>query len=857
MAKKIISGLVLLAMIVNLFAVPAFADPAQPETAGGLATTTQVSADYRSVVSNNVLELYVNEKLGAIAVKDKSSGYFWYSAVPADTYSRDGLTEVINDQLNSLFSLTYTLLNENDAKTFTFPVNNLKPTIKAENITNGVRLRYNIDSVNIEMCVDITLDGQSVDVSLPADQMTEGKGTTDKLNQYLKIIDTFIEDCYKALDEVEALGISANKNSIKNSRAQLAELKTLTESLDSVVGVAYAYSRAKVILLDTLQIYLFGGKEGEPGIYKRIADSSKVPQDKKSYFASQKSKLDDDLEYASYCFGLLKSVKYGGIVNVDMMPNFGATADNESGYVFYPDGSGALTYNKPQHGQVSDVFTASIYSEQTVDMAWENERDSTGVKRIMLPVYGAKKNDHAFLANIVGGDTSASICFLPSGNTVNLNRIYSQFQFRNKIQVTSSSEYSSGMATIYEKSPLKINPKIKYHFLNGDQASYSGMANTYRQYLLDNSMIKKSKLLDQTEMPLALDFVGGTLKSLLFFNSYVPLSTFGEMGQVLDELKAQNISNVYLHLSDWTKDLSTPTDFKIPKAAGGSEGLKQLVEKSKQLGGNVFLQTDMIDADIWGRSVNQSKLALDSNLRIFEFETYWYKLFSPLYIQNNVPTTIKQLEKLGNPGVSQIRMGTLIYFDYNSKYKADRQQTMEIWQKIYQDMSANSPMASYGGNQYLLQNNDWLMDIPMSSSGYTFTDQSVPFYQMVVHGLIPYSAKPFNHFYDKDKEKLQTIEYGCMPLYKLTYRDSTDLRKIYYGFTTPYDTVKDGIVETYKEFDEKLSQFTDQYMVNHQKLTDDVTVVTYSNNKKIYINYGTAPYSVDGITVPPVNYVIG
>lgn len=853
MMKKIITLVLVLACVANLLAVPVFAEEQTNELE---PTTTHVDEDYELAAQNEYAELYVNKKIGAFAVKNLKTGFIWYSSVPVDTYDREGLRPANINQLDSLFNIGCALLNQNNDRITQGPINDFSPEIKVNKINNGVNITYYVKDFNIEIGVDITLDRDSFVVSIPLEKVVEGRGTVEELNKLMVPIRKFLDNCNKALDEIEDVGLSSNKASIKKSRALLDELTEMCDALDSVVGVAYTYSRAKVIILDTLQIYLFGGESTDKGMYHRLNNSDKLDSNKKKYFRDQGKDLMEEMNMAMYAFGLLQSVKHGGIVFIELLPNMGASNDYEDGYIFYPDGSGSITYNSPNHGVRDDVFETSVYSEQKVNMAWENQRDSTGLKRTMLPVYGVKKGDDAFAAIIDEGDTNSSLVFVPSGNTYNLNRIYSKFTYRNKVQITSSSQYSSGMATIFEKDPLRINPKVRFKLLSNDQANYSGMASAYRQYLLDNSLIHKSKLITKNSIPLALDFIVGTSKSMLFYEQFIPLSSFEDISSVLDDLDKEGISNVLVHLSDWTKAADAPTNFKVPSSAGGIDGLKALIDKSRNLGGNVFMQTNLVDADTWTRNIDESKLALDSNLRIFEFNTFWYKLFSPLFIHQNNSKVLKQVEKLGNPGIANVRMGTLIYYDYNEKLRATRTDTARLWADIYQQFSEQVPTASYGGNQYILKNNDWLIDIPMSSSGFTFTDASVPFYQMVVHGLIPYSAKPFNHFYDTQREKLQTIEYGSIPLFKLTYRDASDLRRIYYGFTTPYDRLQDDIVSVYKEFDENFSEFADQYMVAHEIIDDGVVVVTYSGGKKVYINYNETEYTAGDINIPALNYVI-
>lgn len=877
MKKKIIAAVLLAALILNIFSLAVFAAPDDAAPADDAATvtvtddltgdasaatdaaasftTTAVSADFEKVAESDALELYVNKAIGAIGVKDLETGFIWYSSVPSDTYDRTGMTDLQNKQLDSLFVLTYTILNDNNAQTQTAPINNLEPKLTVEKIANGAALNYYLEDLNLEITFEAVLDGDSLVLSIPQDKVIEGEGTDDKRQALLDQIQEFIDECTAQVDALEELDVRSTRSDIKNSRKKLDELQELVDSTTSLIGVAAVQSKAAIILQDELQVYLFGGGGKNGAFYN--AQNSEEGADQAAALKKTATQLQSKLKKCVQNFSRLTTIKLGGIVDIEVLPNMGAAADNEQGYVFFPDGSGALTYNTPNHGESTETYETSIYSEQTVDMAWENNRDSTGLKRTMLPVYGSKKDDQAFLAIIESGDTNASVCLLPSGNTFDLNRIDAKFKYRNAVQVTSSSEYSTGLAQIFEKEALDVNAVIRYQFLNGKNysADYSGMAGAYRDYLIESGELNKSDLLTG-EMPLALDFVAGTWKSMLFYDSYVSISSFAEMETVADEMKAAGVNNLLMHVQSWEKQ-EAPSTLKVPKAAGGAKGVQSLTETLHANGGNLFLGIDIVDADTFDNNVNQSKLALDTNLRIFEFQSFWYKLFSPLYVQENMDKTLKGLDKLGNPGVAVRRMGELIYHDYNDSYATTRAACADTWTDIYGQLSEKAPTAVYGGNAYLFEAADWLMDIPMSSSGYTFSDESVPFYQMVVHGSIPYSAKPFNHFYDKDKEKLQTIEYGCIPLYKLTYNDSSTLRKLFNDFTTPYADVKDEIIETYNEFNGELAGLTTEYMVKHESLTKDVKRVEYSDGTVIYLNYSDAAYTTaDGVSIPAKDYVI-
>ncbi len=885
MRKKIVAGILLLALIASIFTGTAAADSETASTAAVAAstsayktgdvvtvdatadqetnyTTTQVSSSFQLVASNDSLELYVNPNLGILGVKDLTSGFIWYSSVPGDTYARDGFTDSQNYTLDSLFVLDYTVLNTNDNNLASVPINSLNPEITVTKIEDGCELRYYLDDLCLEIVVEVVLDGDALQVTIPQEKIIEGKNTDAKLQELKDEVQEFINTCTADIDEVEQADISKNRGNIRKSRKRLEDLQSTLDSIESLSGVSAYQSEASIILQDYLQKFLFGGATtgDSVGVFPRAYRTKTVSQADRSKYEQMATKLQSQLLSCAQSFAKMNTIQMGGIVAIKLLSNFGAAADTENGYVFYPDGSGALTYNKVEHSSASEEYSADIYSDRTVNVAWEYNRDATGLKRTMLPVYGTKKDNNAFVAMITDGDTNAAICLEPSGNVFNLNRINAKFTYRNTVNITSNSQYSTGsQSTIYEKIATPISPSIRYQFLNGTNysADYSGMASAYREYLLETGELQTSQLLSD-DMPLALDFVAGTWKSMLFYESYVPLSTFDQMSSVVDDMNNAGISDIFLYVEAWDKS-EAPSTIKFPRKTGGVEAFQSLTEKVQAGGGNTFLGVELVMADTYSNNISMSNLAYDTDLTVYQNNTFWDRLFSPRYIQNQFSKTTQKLSKLGNMGVGLNQMASLIYSDYNTAYNTNRDDCAQVWSDLYAQLQAQGTQTvAFGGNKYLLGNVDWLMDIPMDSTGYTFSDASVPFYQMVVHGSIPYSAKPFNNFYSKTTERLRSIEYGCIPLYKLTYEDTSDLGDLYTEFTSQYtETLRDEIIQAYEEFKETLAPLNTAYIVHHEKLTDDLSEVTYSNGTRIYINYADQDCTLEsGKVVPAQDYLV-
>ena len=166
--------------------------------------------------------------------------------------------------------------------------------------------------------------------------------------------------------------------------------------------------------------------------------------------------------------------------------------------------------------------------------------------------------------------------------------------------------------------------------------------------------------------------------------------------------------------------------------------------------------------------------------------------------------------------------------------------------------------AVYGGNTYILENADRLFDIPFEDSGQIFTDECIPFYQMTVHGSIPYSSGPGNLFYDETVQKLKWVEYGYIPYYQLTYRESNILKNTRYKqlFSSCYKDWLDTAISTYKEFNSRLGDVWSEYIIEHEKIKDGLFRVKYQNSVTVYVNYNEKTEMVDGYHVNALDYLV-
>ena len=162
------------------------------------------------------------------------------------------------------------------------------------------------------------------------------------------------------------------------------------------------------------------------------------------------------------------------------------------------------------------------------------------------------------------------------------------------------------------------------------------------------------------------------------------------------------------------------------------------------------------------------------------------------------------------------------------------------------------------GNAYAVPYADFVTEVELKGSEYTILDGGVPFYQIAVHGYINYAGMPINICGNDLEEVLYAAEYGAGLSFTVMDESSFTLQKTlypeYYG--SDFSLWHDRMLEIYNEYNERLGHTFNQEITDHKMITEDVTVTTYQDGTKTYVNYGYSDYDVDGITVPARDYFV-
>ena len=583
--------------------------------------------------------------------------------------------------------------------------------------------------------------------------------------------------------------------------------------------------------------------------------------------------LKEDRLEASIVKDSLQEYDTNKLCKVYLLPYFGATsyAEKADGYIFVPDGSGALmrfdNTNLYSSGYSAKVYGPDAGLDTIIEvndlLAKRTDDYMVEVYRATVPVFGMVHGNeqYATMTVVDGGREFATIDAALASTSVPYNHAGVVYQYRQLYQHPTGKT-----STVLQPQP-KVNnftAKFSIYFLSGEEASYSGMAQKYRGILEENGTLKK--LADSyNEVPLRLEVLGSDIKSGFIFNSTQTFTTADEAKQMQTELSDMGINNLTMVMNGWQKGGVTGHKlgtFKTQSTVGSLSDLTELKEAVTAAGGNFYLQYKATTGtNAQGRSNSFANTTIGQRLSYYlrDNPTVMYTqtfVVSPMRVSAMLKNATTELADFN---LHLPRYGSELYAEYKQNATLTRPATRRLFTdtakevvKDGQQLAMNTP------NMYMWQYCTDYFDIPMMNSQYLFESDSVPFLQMLLKGYVHYYAPYANQGFYATSCILKTIEYGAYPSFLVMAAENEDLidtPQIDY-FSLNFEDWKGTIDTVYGRVNTALKQVEGATITQHKALAEGVVRVTYSNGAKIYVNYNSFDSTVDGITVPGLDFAV-
>lgn len=562
------------------------------------------------------------------------------------------------------------------------------------------------------------------------------------------------------------------------------------------------------------------------------------------------------------------------LCTIGLLPYLGAGGKKDEGYMFVPDGCGAIinfNNNKPVYGD----YQQFIYDR---DAAISINEKSTVAKSARMPVFGIKNGNRAFAAVIASGASRAVLNASVSGSNTSYNNIYSEFIYRDSDSISvKEKSWDSKQIRVFEDNPTQISHyTVNYYFLENDQANYTGMALRYQKYLEEEKGLKSS--VENDYYPFYVDLFGGVkrLEHILGFpvKKEVPLTKYSDAVMIAKQLKENGINDLVLKYDAWTQggpDNSIPVDLKSEKALGGKQEFDNMSGYMSENGVKLFLDVNLTDMykNRWGyNKVFDAAKSIDKSPGIqyrFKLSTYQKNTdYDPLFLLN--PDKVgsaaieinKNIENYNIRGLSLTTLGQKLYSDFIKK-GLDRGKAEQIWEDAIKRLKNSKGSIMFEEpNGYAVPYATNISSVPIESSRYSIEDYEIPFYEIVLHGFVSYSLPPVNMYSDYRKCILKALETGSSLNFLWIAENIEKLRNTPYDYlySVRYgDWIKDA-ADSYKEVADILRGVAKQRIIAHETLEEGVVRTTYENGLKITVNYNDKPSTIENREIAADSYEV-
>ncbi|MGG4036002.1 DUF5696 domain-containing protein [Paenibacillus cisolokensis] len=551
------------------------------------------------------------------------------------------------------------------------------------------------------------------------------------------------------------------------------------------------------------------------------------------------------------------------LIWIRLFPFFGGTyTDGKDGYLFVPDGPGALISFKNNTLNVNKIYDESVYGADMVYRGLSNNRNS-----VNMPVFGMKSGDKGFLAVLHEGEEYAHIIASPAGVFSNYNWIAAQMKYRSSfLQFARRNDpVEYGFVDFNRDELFGGDRKLRYYLLDKGETDYVGMAQRYRQYLMEEQGIAKLEPGDGT-LPLHLTVIGGDQEKGTFSSRYIKGTTTAEAESMVRTLHESGIGKMSVTYTGWQEGGYSQFGRGLPVESklGGNDGMKRFIEYAHSIGVPVYLDTEYalnntgaggFDKEFAGVT-NLAGQTIDVRM---PYNPDSVPAVSDKFVLQAVQADLDEYRSLGADGLVVNRTGRDLFSDYNTKYGSTRIEARDVQEEIMKSIKDGlGGVQGVGSNFYALPYVDHIHDMVSDYSYDLFSDEAVPFAQIAVHGLVTYSFDYANNRDEHTNGFLREIEYGAVPSFIFTQAETKNFLNAYgiRYYSTRFEDWATYAADEYKRFNEALGDVQYLFITGHRTLAPNVKETTYENGKRIVVNYNTEPYREGGLEVPAQSFIV-
>lgn len=627
----------------------------------------------------------------------------------------------------------------------------------------------------------------------------------------LKMSSEVVIDCYNIADEI---------NSDQSSLAYSREAEITVQNNDGNIQVDYDFTQYGI------EFYLI--------------------------YSVRDKFLEVDLD--------VKSIKENGdfkLNSITLLPAIMSGIGDDDGYIFVPDGCGGII---DFNNNSNTSYSAKVYGD---DISLDAELKKNVVSSIYMPVFGMVKNDVGMFAIIESGDANAEISAATKNTDSYYNYVNTTFIIRNTFSKNMFGKKKSDKSVAYSKNDLTkgLDKFTVRYYLLPESSTYTDMAKIYREYLKNEKGLSKNI----KEPVINIDLLGAidVKANFLGFTYYktIALTTYKDAIEFMQKIKNSEINDVSLRYVGWNNN--GITNNRVLKklstigVLGGNKDFFELNQFAQKFGFKINYDVDMLrfykgNKKYVVNSPFNEKITFSRYLRSVYSKDIskrsWYML-SGKYLENNFTKIFKSAEKLNIENISLSSLSKTLYSDLkrNEQYTREEMKNQIVSMLSKSKLEISGETANVYATPYLTK----VYSSPFYSSGYNIIDEEIPFYQIVLHGLVNLTGESQFVSNNRNVNYLKAVETGTELLYTGMAKSTSVIVDTDYDYLygTNFDLWIDDALNKYNEYQPLLRKIYDSEITEHLKIQHNVYMTIYENGVKVIVNYNSSEVNIGGVEI--------
>jgi len=798
------------------------------------------------VLENEHLHLRFLPRTAEIILTDKASGVQWRSN-PENVTNDKLADQVTKDFLGSQFSLEYA-----DAAgvgmTLYSSFNSVALGVYDYSLSdNTLEVRYSIGDIARSYIIPPAAPEQRMKVFL--DQM----GLDDRRK---------VEASYRLYD-INNLRPSDDKNKLLSSYPDLSRTK-----LYVLRDNTQEYMKEMIEELFAQAGYTLDDFSEDSSIY-----SMPEGADKPAFNITLRYTLEGKSLLLNVPFDKIAYRSAYPITKLSLLPYMGAGGVNDKGYLLVPDGSGALMYfNNEKQTQIA--YNNDVYG-------WDEAmpRDAlVNDNKAFFPAFGIQKNGNAMLCVIEEGASYAGVRADVSGRNSSWNNVYPQFTIVHgaKMDISGRSDRS---VYLYERN-LPVGENITLRYTPCSQDGYVGMAKEYRSWLMQKYPFLGTR--PEDGVPIAIEIVGAVNKTQhrlgIPIDLPLKLTSYKEAEGMINDFAKWGWKNVRIKLTGWfnrSVEHTIPGKIKLISELGSKKDFKKMTTAAEKNRYEIFPEADFLfikniklfdGFDLYrdaARYVNRKRIEkYPFSFVWFGERIRWGKLSyiaRPAYMISLIDKFTRKSVKFHLHNIAFRSLGAKLSGDYHEKRLVSREASMKMRQEKLNELSGKGTGIMLNmGYAYAVPWANIITDMAIDDQGFGITDVSVPFYQIVLHGLVPYTGPAINLAEDYTANLLKTIESGAGLYFSFMSEETTVLQETKFRqfYANEYDKWAPDANALYQKFSADFAGLYDQAIANHIIISKGLTLTEYEDGRRVIVNSTDNAVNYEGVVINANSYAI-